>query len=425
VSHPLRFAALAAVASLSTFALSGCGGSPALPNAGGAQALGNRQSQSSSSSNRTNPPVTNPYPFTEGDVFNYAYNDTLTTTTSGSPVKSYVSGTVALTIGPVETFDGQQLTQLTEVYAYTDSDSSHKTTATGTLTTEYYREFQPVNGGLDYVTFGNTTSGNESDTDGTSIVSSTSLTYDAAFLLDVIPEVKSSWADEIPNSQSGSTATTTSGSTETINYTFTRNSDLSYSRDTSVYLNNVYACGATDAEAKDGSGSEDNTCSKSASAGDAVFSAPAKSGGKYFIKVVFTPLSGSPTTTEVPDWFPGGGAVKKLVTDTTKDKGAVKVPKDCGKAVAGQSAVELDESSSYLDAILGTYDVAAASTYVVSGEGIVCVARKYTNNTYDNRVTGALTTSVASSSVSGLTSESLQNLRAKHLVAGFPQGRSR
>ena len=99
--------------------------------------------------------------------------------------------------------------------------------------------------------------------------------------------------------------------------------------------------------------------------------------------------------------------------------------RDSGKAVAGQSAVELDESSSYLDAILGTYDVAAASTYVVSGEGIVCVARKYTNNTYDNRVTGALTTSVASSSVSGLTSESLQNMRAKHLVAGFPQGRSR
>jgi len=425
VSASVRFPVLSAAA-LSAFALSGCGGANlSLPASGGAQGVGARSARGAQAGPQVSQ-VTNPYPFAQGDVFDYNYAKTTVTTTGGSSATTYDDGTTVVTIEGQQQFDGQELTEVSEVYTYVKSNGSKQKTASGTLTTDYYREFASANGGLDYLQYGYTTAENETETDGSSIASSTLYTYTDPLLIDVIPEVKSNWKLDIPNTQSGNETTTASGGSSTGNsYTFTRKSDLSYDRTTDFYIDGAKVCSATQSEAKNGSGSDDNTCSKSSDYGTTTFSAPAKSGSKYFITVVYTPPGGSKTTTQVPDWFPGAGPVKALVTSTKKDTGIVKVPSSCGKYVAGQKGAELVESDSILDALEGTYYTFTETTYIVSGEGRVCVIDKDATDTYDYRDTGALTTSVSESSVAGLTGETLQQMRTKGLIVGFPQGKSR
>lgn len=225
----VRRSALAAAA-LSALSLSACGGNVSLPNAGGAQALARHSSQSPRDASE--PPATNPYPFAQGDVFNYAYTDTLETTTPGQPaVKSYINGTTTLTINGTQSFDGQNWTELTEVFDYTDTNSQKQTTATGTLTTDYFRNFVQNGNVLDYLQAGYTTLNQETDADGTTIDGTTTFTYASPYLIDIIPETKGAkWSEGIPDTESGKTVTTKSGSTETESYSFTRNADSSYTR---------------------------------------------------------------------------------------------------------------------------------------------------------------------------------------------------
>jgi hypothetical protein len=274
---------------------------------------------------------------------------------------------------------------------------------------------------LDYLTGGETTSNQETEANGTTIAGTTALDYPAPFLLDIVPETKGSWKEEIANAQSDKTVTTTGSSTVTVGASFTRNSDLSYLRSLTFAYSQGGNYTETDTVAANGSAEDQNDFPvKNPTAGMTTWSAPKKVGGKYVIAVVYTPPSGQPTTTNVPDWYPGGKKVEKLVTDTKKDTGTTKVPKECGKVTAGQTAVKLVETTAFLDPEQGTYDTETQTTYVVAGEGRVCEVNDYLNETYDNRVTGALTTSVAGNSVAGLTGESLQKLRTQGLAPGFP-----
>lgn len=422
----LRSTAFLAAAGLPVLVLAGCGGTPSLPASTGSQSLAARQNQSDRS-DRSAPPVTNPYPFAQGDVFNFNYADSLVTTTGGTPTKSYVDGTDTLTINGSESFDGGTWTELTEVFAYTDYNSAKQSTATGTLTTDFYRNFVQNGDVLDYLQAGYTTSNQESDANGTTIQGTTDYTYGTPYEIDAVPETKSSWKEPLQNTETGQTITTPkSGSTETLTYSFTRNADLSYTRNAQF----VYSPGGTytetDTVAANGSAEDSNDFpSNNPTNGTTTWAAPAKVGGSYVITVVYTPTSGSKTTTNVPDWYPGGGKVKSLASDVKKDSGTVKVPKTCGTAVAGQTAVELVETQAYLDPEQGTYDTDTETTYVVSGEGRVCVISKLVDDTYDNRVTGDLTTSVTHDEVLSLTSESLQNMRKHNLIVGFAQGRPR
>ena len=107
------------------------------------------------------------------------------------------------------------------------------------------------------------------------------------------------------------------------------------------------------------------------------------------------------------------------MTDEREDSGTAKVPTDCGKATAGQTAEVLVENYSALDIVLGTYETFTDDTYVVAGEGIMCVAESKTTNTYDNRDTGALTSAETVTSTTGLTSETLKTMLERHLTVGF------
>ena len=417
MSRSLPVPALAAAFSL--IALSGCAGGSSLPGGGTAQTLGRAQRDARSTG--AQPDITNPYPFTQGDVFNYAYAETDTTMSPGQPaVKSYVDSTVSETVGASTEFNGQQWTEFAEVSNYTDKNSAHQTTATGTLTTDYYRNFVQNGNVLDYLMGGYTTSDQKTESNGTTVAATTDLDYASPYLIDIIPETKGSWKLDTANTETGKTVTTTGSSTETVTFSFTRNADQSYSRQASFAFSGGGTYSETDTVAANGSAEDvNNFPAKNPTNGTTTWSAPAKSGSKYLITVVYTPTSGSKTTTQVPDWYPGGGPVKSLVSDTKKDVGSAKVPKSCGKATAGQTAAELVETVSYLDPEQATYIAYTETTYVVSGEGRVCAVRKYTSDTYDNRQTGALTSSVVEDSALALTSESLKQLRAKGLIVGF------
>jgi hypothetical protein len=429
VARSLAVPALAAL--LSLCALSACAGGSSLPGGfiapGGGSAAGGGAAQTLGWGRRdagaagAQPSITNPYPFTQGDVFNYVYAETDTTTTPGQPaVKSYVDSTVSETVGASMEFNGRQWTQCAEVSNYTDKNSAHQTTATGTLTTDYYRNFVQNGNVLDYLMGGYTTSDQKTESNGTTVAATTNFDYASPYLIDIIPEAKGSWKEDIANTETGKTVTTTGSSTETVTFSFTRNSDQSYTREASFAFSGGGTYSETDTVAANGSAEDQNNFgAKNPTNGTTTWSAPAKSGSKYFITVVYTPTSGSKTTTQVPDWYPGGGPIKALVSDAKKDVGTTKVPKSCGKATAGQTAVELVETASYLDPEQATYITFTETTYVVSGEGRVCSTRKYTDDTYDNRQTGALTSSLVESSVLGLTSESLKQVRAKGLIVGF------
>ena len=126
--------------------------------------------------------------------------------------------------------------------------------------------------------------------------------------------------------------------------------------------------------------------------------------------MVYTPGSGTPTTTVVPDWFPGNGPPGPLATELRSDLGKVAVPKECG-ATAGQTAVELEDKVTALDVVRGTFSQTQMQQWVVAGEGRVCTYSTELLNTYDNRVTGALLVSERFSTLTALTGESLGQFR--------------
>jgi hypothetical protein len=408
------------LASLTT--LAACSGT-GLPS-GPSSALGATGTRAASTQVRAGgavtPSVSNPYPFTQGDTFAYAYTLTHSAKPTGKPLnKSYTTGSIATTIGSTESFDGKQLTDVNEVFTYTNTDSGHHTTGSGTLTTDEYETFATgKNGAVDYETYGDTTSGNSSNSDGSTSATTSTLTYGNAFLLDVLPETpKTTFKEEIAYTLDSDDQTTKDGVTTNDQTSYQRNSDGSYTRSITRSAPSKSTFQENDQQNSDGSGQTQNNGS-GPTAGTTTFSAPVESGGKYYITVVYTPPSGPATTTQVPDWFPGNGPARHLVTDEKKDLGSVSVPSKCG-ATAGQSAVELRESITALDVVQGWYNTETLDSYVVSGEGVVCIDHQRLLNTYDNLVTGDLMTAEHFNELTSLTSESQARLRNKHLTLGF------
>jgi hypothetical protein len=412
-------AAILASSSLAVLALAGCGAvtSGALPGGSPNASTAVQRAPGGVSPGA----ISNPYPFVQGDVFKYAYSETDTTKSSGSTVVSYVDGTTVATVGPMKTFDGHKLTDFNEVYTFTDSDSGHTTTATGKETTDRFRTFATgEKSTLDYESYGDKHVLTVNDTDGDSESQTGSYTYGGAFWIDVLPETKNdSWVEETANTQINDTTRVTSGVTDKETEKFTEQTDGSYVRDYTSQKTGEGQYVETDTQDSDGSGSDVNNGKTNPTAGTTTFAAPAKVGGKYVITVVYTPPTGPPTTTEVPDWFPGHALLEKLTSDTKKDIGPKAVPSTCGKATAGQAAELLSESYLFLDVVIGKYYLDATDTYVVSGEGVACVIEKQTTDTYDNLATGALLSSETVATISGLTSETLKKLNATHEIVGF------
>ena len=416
----MKLTSTAMFAIASSLALSACGGTT-LPagSAAGSPASLDASARRGASASAHAAGVSNPYPFAQGDSFVYAYSLTHSTKPPGKPLdKDYTTGTITTTIGGTQTFDGKQLTDVNSVFDYTNTNSTHNSTGTGTLTTDEYETFAATkSGGLDYETFGDTTSGTSSDTDGNSSVTSSTLTYGGPFLIDVLPETKSIFKEEIGYTRTADDKTTKKGVTTDDQSSFTQNADGSYTRSITRTTPGKATYQETDTQNVGGSG-EDTNNGTGATGGTTTFSAPAETGGKYFITVVYTAPSEPPTTTQVPDWFPGNGPVHHLVTDEKRDLGSVTVPTKCG-ASAGQAGTELRETVTALDVVNGTYNFDYIDSFVVSGEGTVCIDHQRLLDTYDNLVTGDLVKAEHFNETTSLTSESLSALRSKHVILGF------
>jgi hypothetical protein len=311
------------------------------------------------------------------------------------------------------------LTDVNEVFAYQSTQKPQKITITGTTTTDSFDTFLTTRTGLDYVSFGDEVSGSSTSSTGETTKSASKLTYGAAFLMDEIPEIKSaSWNQEIAYDMPSTTSTTTNGVTTNSDGHYTRREDGSYVRSTERRTPGSPAYFEKDTQNADGSGEDANNGTGSLTGGTTTFSAPALVNGQYVITVVHTPLSGSPTTTVVPDWFPGNGPVGQLVSDVRQDLGQVAVPKACG-TTAGQTATELRATVKALDIVKGTYNEQVTDAFIVAGEGRVCSHELRYLDTYDNFTTGALQERQRYDILIALTAESLGQMRAKHFVAGF------
>ena len=412
----MKVCAATIVVVTSAFALSACGGSNTTPSPAIANAMGTRSANSARHGGSTS----NPYPFAQGDTFAYAYALTHSAMPAGKPLeKDYTNGTIATTIGGQASFDGKQLTDVNAVFTYTTSDNHHKSTGSGTHTTDTFETFAAAkNGGLDYETYGNSLAGSSSNSDGSSSTTTSTQTYGGPFVFDELPEAKSaSWKDEIAYTLVSDTKTDKGGVTTDDQSSYTRNEDGSFTRSVTRSTPGSPTYTEQDTQNVGGSGQDVNN-GTGPTGGTTTFSAPALVNGQYAISVVYMPASGPPTTTSVPDWFPGNGAAHHLVSDERKDLGPATVPAKCA-ATAGQAAEELRETVTALDVVAGTYNSEYVDDYVVAGEGTVCIDHQRLLNTYDNRVTGQLLVSEHFNETTSLTSESVGQLRARHLVVGF------
>jgi hypothetical protein len=351
--------------------------------------------------------TSNPYPFAQGDTFDYAYVATHSVKAAGKPLnQTTTTGTIVTTIGATGSFDGQQLTDVKSVLTYQTSDPHKNVTASGTTTTDRYETFAQAGSGLTFETYGGPLSGSSTNSNGASVTSSSTTTYGAPFVLDEIPEIKNAnWSEAIAYVLNAQTQTTLGGVTTTAQSTYTRNADGSYTRSLTRTTPGKATFSEQDAQNADGSGQDQND-GNGADGGTTTFSAPALVNGAYLITVARTPVSGPPVTTTVPDWFPGNGPAQALTTDQSRDLGQAQVPKKCG-STAGQTARELRETLTDLDVVRGTYNVETIDTFVVAGAGTVCIDHQRLLDTYDNRGTGQLSTAERFNETIGLSGETL------------------
>jgi hypothetical protein len=130
------------------------------------------------------------------------------------------------------------------------------------------------------------------------------------------------------------------------------------------------------------------------------FGTPVVRGGQAVIPVTAEggnalPATPAPKlTTNVPDWFPGGGAAPSpLWAAPFTYNGVQTLPSACG-ALAGTQAGDVQQTTYQLDPIGGFYETAAYDFYLLNGVGMVCNVTSSTITYYDNLVTGNVLYSV-------------------------------
>lgn len=98
-----------------------------------------------------------------------------------------------------------------------------------------------------------------------------------------------------------------------------------------------------------------------------------------------TAIGGAQTTstTNVPDWYPGGVFPQPPFSDTFTVVGGVAIPAACNvPAALATTAVETDESYSILDPVIGDILTIARRSFVSSGLGRVCLISSSTEQVY-------------------------------------------
>jgi hypothetical protein len=131
------------------------------------------------------------------------------------------------------------------------------------------------------------------------------------------------------------------------------------------------------------------------------------------------PVSFDGTTTEVPDWYPGAGA--GAATPPLAQAGAdvatiSRAPASCGTR-AGIWAYQTTENAATLDPVQGSYTTVGTQYYDSPAFGLICFVQTANEQMYDNLQTGTLTTTIATTTVSVLTSETLATGQSTRVAA--------
>jgi hypothetical protein len=96
------------------------------------------------------------------------------------------------------------------------------------------------------------------------------------------------------------------------------------------------------------------------------------------------PLPFPTGTTQVPDWYPGGGALPDpAYADNYTVPGTVNMPSACGK-LSGEKATDVNEAYWDLDPILGIYETNAMDYYLDSTNTTVCMVQALQDTMYSN-----------------------------------------
>jgi hypothetical protein len=231
---------------------------------------------------------------------------------------------------------------------------------------------------------------------------STIRTYTTPFLLDQLPEKpNASWRLPIDNKESiDNKFLTVMGASNILQSTNTRNADGSY-LDSGLQFDVPF----TVSQKANGTGTLTIGPAVSPEVWD--FSLP-QPGVKGKIIPVIVSFAGKTGNNSVPDWYSGHGApANPLTTQTIVDKGLQPVPTGCGK-YAGKPAVLLHLTYAQLSTVSGyTFDQ-TNDYYVINKIGRVCLIEKFTQTSYDQKVTGKVQSVETFSSTAGLISESLR-----------------
>ncbi len=353
------------------------------------------------------PPGPYPYPFVDGDQFNYSYSDDTVTTGSSSsstPVYTSLTGTETTTIGNNATFKGKASTEVTNVLE--TSKKAGGVVRSQTVTADAYEAFVSTGrSAFNYDEYGNDQSTTVT-TNGKIRTTTSNETNHGPKVLDELPETAGQeWREQGGFSNSDSSQISRNGKvTSESNGTYARKADGQYM---SSVTTSAGKSSVTDkrVQKSDGSGTDTNSGTGS-TGGTTTFGLPAPIGSSYYIPVTHQPAGGSATTTQVPDWYPGNGPIPTLFTNVATDLGPAAIPGSCPNN-AGSTAQDLNDVAAFLDVIAGTYTQETTDTYVIYGEGVVCIVDQTTTTSYDNLSTGKLLSTVQGTQVTSLTSETL------------------
>jgi len=131
------------------------------------------------------------------------------------------------------------------------------------------------------------------------------------------------------------------------------------------------------------------------------------------------PVTLDGTTTDVPDWYPGatsGAATPPLAQAGTNVAMISRAPAGCG-ARAGTWAYQTTENVATLDPVQGIYTTVATQYYDSPAYGLICFVQTANQQMYDNLQTGRLATTIATTTVSVLTSETLASGQSARVAA--------
>lgn len=314
------------------------------------------------------------YPFTPGDTFTYRYARTISTSKKGT--KSF-DGMVTATLSGLGTYDGMP--------AYTLRTTGSTTNGSASLDYSDYINLVAAGGATQYVEYGYNYKDVRDLTHGVIEHDNTVLTYATPYEYDSLPETPGAgWTEPVAFKETvNDYYHTPENNPNILSGTLTQAQDGSYTasgEQFNVPVTRLLVSSGT-GELIEGPASAPVEWS---------FALPQSSGSGEVIPATES-YDGQSATNLVPDWYPGGGApASPLAIASMTDAGTTKAPTKCGTR-AGSVATHLTSTLVQLDPVAGFTLTDVQQFYVVPGVGYICKLDASVQTSYDNEVTGKVT----------------------------------